>query len=69
MIHIRRQAALAGLFGVRADTVTSGEAAERWPLMNSGDVVGAVWSPDDGRVSPSDLCAALVKGALEGMVQ
>jgi glycine cleavage system aminomethyltransferase T len=22
-----------------------------------------VWSPDDGRVSPSDLCAALVKGA------
>lgn len=63
MIHIRRQAALAGLFGVRADTVTSGEAAERWPLMNADDVVGAVWSPDDGRVSPSDLCAALVKGA------
>ena len=63
MTHVRRQAALAGLFGVRADTVTAGEAAERWPLMNSEDVVGAVWSPDDGRVSPSDLCAALVKGA------
>ena len=31
--------------------------------MNAEDVVGAVWSPDDGRVSPSDLCAALVKGA------
>ena len=39
------------------------EAKARWPLMNAGDVVGAVWSPDDGRVSPSDLCAALVKGA------
>ena len=31
--------------------------------MNAEDVIGAVWSPDDGRVSPSDLCAALVKGA------
>ena len=31
MIHIQRQAALAGLFGVRADTISVGEAAERWP--------------------------------------
>ena len=63
MIHVRRQAALAGLFGMQADTISAGEAAERWPLMNHADVIGAVWSPDDGRVSPSDLCAALVKGA------
>ena len=63
MIHIRRQEALARLFGVRAETVGPDEASERWPLMNADDVVGAVWSPDDGRVSPSDLCAALVKGA------
>ena len=31
--------------------------------MNAEDVLGAVWSPDDGRVSPSDVCAALIKGA------
>ncbi|MGB7244815.1 MAG: FAD-dependent oxidoreductase [Sulfitobacter sp.] len=31
--------------------------------MNADDVLGAVWSPEDGRVSPSDVCAALVKGA------
>jgi 4-methylaminobutanoate oxidase (formaldehyde-forming) len=31
--------------------------------MRWDDVTGAVWSPDDGRVSPSDVCAALVKGA------
>ncbi len=66
MIHIRRQAALAGLFGVRAETISAGEAAERWPLMNAADIVGAVWSPDDGRVGPSDVCAALVKGARAG---
>ncbi len=63
LTHILRQEALANLFGVRAESISVGEAKERWPLMNAEDVIGAVWSPDDGRVSPSDLCAALVKGA------
>ena len=63
MVHIKRQEALARLFGVAAEIITTDEAKERWPLMNGDDVLGAVWSPGDGRVSPSDLCAALVKGA------
>ena len=42
MIHVRRQAALAGLFGMQADTISAGEVAERWPLMNQADVIGAV---------------------------
>jgi glycine/D-amino acid oxidase-like deaminating enzyme len=33
------------------------------PAHASVIVIGAVWSPVDGRVGPSDLCAALVKGA------
>ena len=61
--HIRRQEALAKAYGVSALSVTSAEARDRWPLMNADDVLGAVWSPDDGRVSPSDVCAALTKGA------
>ena len=63
LVHVRRQEALAHLFGVRARSIPAGEAKERWPLMRAEDVIGAVWSPDDGRVGPSDLCAALVKGA------
>ena len=63
LVHIRRQEALAHLFGVRARSISVDEARERWPLMNADDVIGAVWSPDDGRVSPSDLCAALARGA------
>ena len=63
LIHIKRQQALARLFGVRAESISAAEAKEHWPLMNADDVIGAVWSPDDGRVSPSDLCAALIKGA------
>ncbi len=63
MTHIKRQESLAHLYGVPALSISRDEALERWPLMNGDDIIGAVWSPEDGRVSPSDLCAALVKGA------
>lgn len=63
LTHIKRQEALAHAYGIDAKSISAGEAKERWPLMNADDVLGAVWSPDDGRVSPSDVCAALVKGA------
>ena len=62
-VHVRRQEALAHAYGIDASWISAGEAKERWPLMNADDVLGAVWSPEDGRVSPSDVCAALVKGA------
>lgn len=63
LIHIKRQESLAKAFGLNVNSVSVDEAKERWPLMNADDVIGAVWSPDDGRVSPSDVCAALVKAA------
>jgi 4-methylaminobutanoate oxidase (formaldehyde-forming) len=63
LTHVKRQEALAHAYGIEAYSISAGEAKERWPLMNADDVLGAVWSPDDGRVSPSDVCAALVKAA------
>ena len=63
LTHVKRQEALAHAYGVDAMSISPGEAKERWPLMNADDVIGAVWSPDDGRVSPSDVCAALIKAA------
>lgn len=63
LTHIKRQESLAHAYGIDARSISPDEAAERWPLMNADDVIGAVWSPDDGRVSPSDVCAALAKAA------
>jgi len=63
LTFIKRQEALAHLYDVEAESISVSEAQERWPLMNTDDVIGAVWSPGDGRVGPSDLCSALVKGA------
>ena len=45
---IKRQQALAHVYGVEARSMSVGEASERWPLMNTDDVIGAVWSPGDG---------------------
>jgi len=62
-IHIKRQASLARLFGIEVNVVSPEEAGRLWPLIRTDDLVGAVWSPEDGRVNPSDLCAALTKAA------
>ena len=63
LVHLRRQHALARAFGLGTEVLSPGEAGERWPLMRTDDVIGAVWSPEDGRVGGSDLCASLVRGA------
>ena len=63
LIHVKRQEALAHAYGVEAVSISPEEAKERWPMMNAEDVLGAVWSPEDGRVSPSDVCAAMVKAS------
>ncbi len=62
--HIRRQATLANYFGIDAFEVTPDKVRELWPVAQLDDVIGGVWSPLDGRVNPSDTCAALAKGAI-----
>ena len=66
LTHIRRQAALARAYDVPAEEVDVAEVARLWPLVETSDVVGAVYAPEDGRVNPSDLCLALTKGARSG---
>jgi glycine cleavage system T protein len=61
--HIKRQASLAKLFDVPAEVVSVEEAGRLWPLIRTDDLIGAVFSSADGRVNPSDVCAALIKGA------
>ncbi len=63
LTHVRRQEALAHAYGVEASFISGEETQEIWPLMRGDDILGAVFSPDDGRVSPSDVCAALAKSA------
>ena len=63
LTHILRQASLARAFGIEVHEVDRAEVAKLWPLANTEDIIGGVYSPSDGRVNPSDTCAALIKSA------
>lgn len=69
LTNIKRQVSLGRAFGLEAEVVDSARAQELWPLIETDDVIGAVWSPGDGRVNPSDVALALAKGAKARGVQ
>ncbi len=62
LTHIRRQAALARAHGINVEEVGPDEIAKLWPHMNVSDVTAGIYCPTDGRVNPSDVSAALIKG-------
>ncbi|MBL8575250.1 MAG: FAD-dependent oxidoreductase [Hyphomicrobiaceae bacterium] len=61
--EVKRQATTARSFGLDMHLLTAKEAQDLWPLMQVDDVVGAAFLPTDGQASPSDISAALAKGA------
>lgn len=62
-IEVKRQATTAHSFGLEMNLLTAKEAQDLWPLMDVSDVVGAAFLPSDGQINPSDVTAALAKGA------
>jgi 4-methylaminobutanoate oxidase (formaldehyde-forming) len=63
MTSLLRTQATARAFGVEAERLSPAEAGEKWPLMRTDDLVGAVWLPGDGKANPTDLTQALARGA------
>ena len=57
MIQLKRNAAMANAYGVEAHVIGLDEAAARYPLMRTDDLVGAVWIPGDGKANPADITA------------
>ncbi len=62
-IVFQRQAAMARSFGIEVHLITPREAADKWPLLRSDDLLGALWLPQDGKANPADLTQSLAKGA------
>lgn len=50
---------IADLAGVQAHMVDARQASDMWPLLDPNRIVGAMWAPDEGRVSPADLTGRL----------
>ena len=61
--ELQRQAGWAKTFGLPLELISAGEAQERFPLMTTDGVLGAVWLPTDGWLDPSGLAMALAAGA------
>jgi 4-methylaminobutanoate oxidase (formaldehyde-forming) len=61
--EFRRSASSARSFGVEAHLLSPSEAIERHPLLDARDVVGGLWTPNDGQTNPVDTTLALARGA------
>ncbi len=49
--------------GVYHEFLTPGEIRDRWPLVRTEDLVGALFHPQDGYINPADVTQAMAKGA------
>jgi 4-methylaminobutanoate oxidase (formaldehyde-forming) len=67
--ELKRSASMARVFGLQVDVITPAEIAERYPLVNTEDVLGGIHIPSDGYGNAVDITQALAKGARSGGVQ
>jgi glycine/D-amino acid oxidase-like deaminating enzyme len=63
LTQLRRTAATAEAFGLDCELISPARAGELFPMMDTADLCGALWLPGDGRADPTDLTAALARGA------
>jgi glycine cleavage system aminomethyltransferase T/glycine/D-amino acid oxidase-like deaminating enzyme len=63
LTQLRRTAATAEAFGLECELISPARAAQLYPIMDASDLAGALWLPGDGRANPTDLTAALARGA------
>ena len=69
MQEIRRQIGWAKTFGLDLQEISTAQAKELFPLMDTTDVVGGCYMASDGQVDPSQLTQAMAAGARKGGVK
>ncbi len=63
MDEYRVYATTAETCGVPYEWMTPDEIKQRWPLINTEDLKGAIYHPTDGYINPADVTMAMAKGA------
>lgn len=56
-------ASTAETCGVPYEWMTPAQIKERWPLVRTEDLKGAIYHPTDGYINPADVTMAMAKGA------
>ncbi len=49
--------------GVYHEFLTPKDIKDRWPLVRTDDLLGALYHPQDGYINPADVTQAMAKGA------
>ncbi len=62
-------ASTADTVGVKYEFLTPDQIKERWPLINTEDLKGALYHPTDGYINPADVTQAMAKGARQRGVE
>jgi dimethylglycine dehydrogenase len=56
-------ASIAETVGIEYEWVTPAQIKDRWPLVRTEDLEGAIFHPTDGYINPADVTMAMAKGA------
>jgi glycine/D-amino acid oxidase-like deaminating enzyme len=59
----RRGASMAKNFGLAVEVLDTAEVKARYPLLETGDLVGGIFLPKDGQADPTNVTMAYAKGA------
>ena len=63
MVQLQRTAATAAAYDLECELISPARAGELYPILETADLLGALWLPGDGTANPTDVTAALAKGA------
>ena len=66
MDEYKYYAGIGSTVGVEVRFLTPQQVKQAWPMCATHGLVGAIQHPEDGYIQPSDLTAALIKGARAG---
>ena len=61
--ELNRQADMARAYDVEIENINKSQIQEKYPHLNTEDVLGGVWLPKDGQADPVNITLALAKGA------
>lgn len=64
--QFQRLSKTVGVVGLDLHEISVAEAAQRWPLANTEDLVGAFAMPSEGQTNPLDTLQAYARGARLG---
>ncbi|MEE2774904.1 MAG: FAD-dependent oxidoreductase [Pseudomonadota bacterium] len=56
-------ASTAETVGIPYEWLSASDIKDRWPLVRTDDLIGAIYHPTDGYINPADLTQAMAKGA------